>query len=52
MKKSFIIFSIILGLFSVVSATGVVSSPKRIVTLAPSVTEIVFALGLGDHMSA
>jgi iron complex transport system substrate-binding protein len=50
MKKLFIILSLILGITHPLSAAGIVSPPRRIVSLAPSVTEILFALGLGDNI--
>ena len=51
MKKLFIIIGIILGFFSAVSADEIVSPPKRIVSLAPSMTEILYALGLGENIA-
>jgi iron complex transport system substrate-binding protein len=50
MKKLFIILSLILGITHPLSAAEIVSPPRRIVSLAPSVTEILFALGLGDNI--
>ncbi len=49
MKKVFISISIILALSTAVYAADAFP-PKRIITLAPSVTEIVYALGLGDNI--
>src|SRR3990172_8997990 len=48
MKRLFIII-VICGLSSPVFAKELASSPRRIVSLAPSTTEILFALGLGDR---
>jgi len=50
MKRLFIII-VICGLFSPVFAKELASSPRRIVSLAPSTTEILFALGLGDRIA-
>lgn len=52
MKKFFIIISIILCFSSAVSAGEFASPPKRIISLAPNMTEILFALGLGDNIAA
>jgi len=49
MKRLFIII-VICGLSSPVFAKELASSPRRIVSLAPSTTEILFALGLGDRI--
>jgi iron complex transport system substrate-binding protein len=49
MKRLFIII-VICGLSSSVFAKELASSPRRIVSLAPSTTEILFALGLGDRI--
>ncbi len=49
MKKLFITI-LILSISHVASAAGPASPPKRIVSLAPSMTEILYALGLGDHI--
>jgi iron complex transport system substrate-binding protein len=49
MKKILIVISIILGTSSSVSA-DLASPPKRIVSLAPSMTEILYALGLGENI--
>jgi iron complex transport system substrate-binding protein len=49
MKRLFIII-VICGLPSSVFAKELASSPRRIVSLAPSTTEILFALGLGDRI--
>jgi iron complex transport system substrate-binding protein len=46
MKKIFLI-SVIFGL---VSSAYSAEPPKRIITLAPSVTEIIYALGLGESI--
>lgn len=50
MKKLFIILSLVLGISSSLSDAEAVSPPTRIVSLAPSMTEILFALGLGDNI--
>ncbi len=50
MKKLFIITILVLSISHVVSAAGPASPPNRIISLAPSVTEILFALGLGDKI--
>ncbi len=50
MKKIFIILALTLGISHVASAAEPVSPPKRIVSLAPSMTEILYALGLGDDI--
>jgi len=50
MKRLFIII-VICGLSSPVFAKELASSPRRIVSLAPSTTEILFALGLGDRIA-
>lgn len=50
MKKLFIITTLILSIAQVASAAGPASPPKRIVSLAPSMTEILYALGLGDNI--
>ncbi len=49
MKKFLIIGAFFSMTCSAVFA-GPLSSPQRIVSLAPSTTEILFALGLGDHI--
>jgi iron complex transport system substrate-binding protein len=50
MKNIFIIPILIVALFRVALAAGPASPPKRIVSLAPSMTEILYALGLGDNI--
>jgi iron complex transport system substrate-binding protein len=49
MKKYFIVIFLI-GMSMSVSATEPASPPRRIVSLAPSMTEILYALGLGDNI--
>jgi iron complex transport system substrate-binding protein len=49
MKKLFITILLIIGVGFSADAEPV-SPPKRIVSLAPSMTEIMFALGLQDHI--
>lgn len=50
MKKIFISLLLLAGMCPAVLAIEPVSPPKRIVSLAPSMTEILFALGLGDNI--
>ncbi len=50
MKKFLLIISVILGITWSVSAAEVASPPRRIISLAPSMTEILYALGLGDNI--
>ncbi len=46
-----IFFSFLLSVVSFFACSAsAAETPKRIITLAPSVTEIVYALGLGDHI--
>jgi iron complex transport system substrate-binding protein len=52
MKQYFIILSLILSASSLTSAAEPASPPKRIVSLAPSMTEILYALGLGENIVA
>jgi iron complex transport system substrate-binding protein len=52
MKQFFITLSLIVSLSSLTSAAEPASPPKRIVSLAPSMTEILYALGLGDNIVA
>lgn len=50
MKKIFITLLLLYGMCHAVFAAETASPPKRIVSLAPSMTEILFALGLGDQI--
>ncbi len=50
MKKLFIIISLVLGITHFADTAELASPPKRIVSLAPSMTEILYALGLGDNI--
>ena len=50
MKKISIILSIIVSLSCSAFAAEPASPPKRIISLAPSTTEILYALGLGDRI--
>lgn len=50
MKKLFIIIVVSLAISGAVYAAETVSPPKRIISLAPSMTEIAYALGLGDNI--
>lgn len=53
MKQFFITLSLIICVSSLtVAAEPASPPPKRIVSLAPSMTEILFALGLGDNIVA
>jgi ABC-type Fe3+-hydroxamate transport system substrate-binding protein len=49
-KKLFVIITLVIGLSNSVSSANPPAPPKRIVSLAPSVTEIMFALGLGENI--
>jgi iron complex transport system substrate-binding protein len=49
-KKNLITLLFIIGYCSSAFAAEPASSPKRIISLAPSTTEILFALGLGDNL--
>src|ERR1700687_6031065 len=49
-KYSFVLLIIIFGLSRFAFAAEPASPPRRIVSLAPSVTEILFAMGLGDNI--
>jgi iron complex transport system substrate-binding protein len=48
--KKFLFSIFLLTLSGSASGTEPASPPQRIITLAPSVTEIVYALGLGDQI--
>ena len=50
MKKLFIIIILAFGITHAAPAAEPASPPKRIVSLAPSMTEILYALGLGDNI--
>jgi iron complex transport system substrate-binding protein len=50
MKKLIISIIAIIGLSSLAVAAEKTATPVRIVSLAPSTTEILFALGLGDNL--
>lgn len=50
MKKISIILSVIVSLSCSVLAADSAAPPRRIISLAPSTTEILFALGLGDRI--
>ena len=50
MKKLFVLIVFVFGIAHVASAAEPISPPKRIVSLAPSMTEILYALGLGDNI--
>ncbi len=49
MKNLLIIIALVFGISTSVSAE-IVSPPKRIVSLAPNMTEILYALGLGESI--
>lgn len=51
MKKLFIIIVLFLVVSGAVYAAETASPPKRIISLAPSMTEILYALGLGDNIA-
>ncbi len=51
MKTVFIFIVTIVSLSCSAFAGETVSPPKRIISLAPNTTEILFALGLGDHIA-
>jgi iron complex transport system substrate-binding protein len=50
MNKLLIIITLFFGVAFSVSAAELTSPPRRIVSLAPSMTEILFAVGLGDNI--
>ncbi len=50
MKKAIIIILLAAGMAFAVSVVVLASPPQRIVSLAPSTTEILFAMGLGDRI--
>lgn len=50
MKKNLVIIVCIIGICSSTVAAESAAPPARIISLAPSTTEILFALGLGDHI--
>ena len=52
MKQFIITLSLIVSLSSLIGAAEPASPPKRIVSLAPSMTEILFAMGLGENIVA
>jgi iron complex transport system substrate-binding protein len=52
MKQFIIILFLILSVSSLTSAAEPASPPRRIVSLAPSMTEILYALGLGENIVA
>ncbi len=52
MKKLFIIILLVLGISGTVSAGEFASPPKRIISLAPNMTEILFALDLAENIIA
>lgn len=52
MKKISIILSVIVSLSCSAFAAEPASPPKRIISLAPSTTEILYSLGLGDRIVA
>ena len=51
MRRLFIVIALVAGLAHSAYAGEPAMPPKRIVSLAPSMTEILFALGLGDHIA-
>jgi iron complex transport system substrate-binding protein len=50
MKTRILIIALIFSFCGSAAAADVSASPKRIISLAPSMTEILFALGLGDRI--
>jgi iron complex transport system substrate-binding protein len=52
MKQFLITLSLIISLSSPTRAAEPASPPRRIVSLAPSMTEILYALGLGENIVA
>jgi iron complex transport system substrate-binding protein len=50
MKKFIVLIIFVFGITHVASAAEPISPPKRIVSLAPSMTEILYALGLRDNI--
>jgi iron complex transport system substrate-binding protein len=50
MKRNLIVIVLILSCFGSAFAAESAAPPKRIISLAPSTTEILFALGLGDRI--
>ncbi|HEX9135738.1 MAG TPA: helical backbone metal receptor [Nitrospirota bacterium] len=52
MKQFIITLSLIVSLSSLTIAAEPASPPRRIVSLAPSMTEILYALGLGENIVA
>ena len=50
MKRNIIFIVLVLSFFGVAHAAESTSPPRRIISLAPSTTEMLFALGLGDRI--
>ncbi len=50
MKTKITVIALVLFLFGIAAAADSVIPPRRIVSLAPSMTEILYALGLGDNI--
>lgn len=50
MKTRITVIVLVLFLYGIAAAADSVIPPKRIVSLAPSMTEILYALGLGDNI--
>jgi iron complex transport system substrate-binding protein len=50
MKRNLIFIVLVLSFFGVAHAAESTSPPRRIISLAPSTTEMLFALGLGDRI--
>jgi iron complex transport system substrate-binding protein len=50
MKRFFLIIFVVFFMIETGNAAAYAIPPKRIVSLAPSITEILFALGLGDSI--
>ena len=50
MKKYSILFILLFSLNSFLLTSATAETPKRIISLSPSMTEILFAMGLGNNI--
>jgi iron complex transport system substrate-binding protein len=50
MKKLFVSLLLLLGMMHGADAAELASPPRRIISLAPNITEILYALGVGDNI--
>jgi len=50
MKKTAVLFLLFTIYYSLFTAAHAAETPKRIISMAPSLTEMLFALGLGDNI--